>query len=98
MSITHKALNIKLIDSYNFLPMALAKLPSCFGLHELRKGYFPHLFNTRDNQEYVGPLPEAKYYSPETMTVSAKEAFMSWYNQHKDDTFDIQKEMLEYCR
>ncbi|GBM55080.1 hypothetical protein AVEN_258617-1, partial [Araneus ventricosus] len=44
MLITHTALNIKIIDSFNFLPMALSKLPSCFGLSELKKGFFPHLY------------------------------------------------------
>ncbi|KFM64530.1 hypothetical protein X975_14604, partial [Stegodyphus mimosarum] len=45
MSVRHPSLNIRVIDSLNFLPMALAKLPGCFGLSELKKGYFPHLFN-----------------------------------------------------
>jgi hypothetical protein len=34
--------------------MALAKLPKCFDLIELRKGYFPHFFNTLENQNYYG--------------------------------------------
>lgn len=98
MSISHRALGIRIIDSLNFLPMSLAKLPGCFGLTELKKGYFPHLFNTRENQEYVGPLPESKYYAPDTMSPSAREAFNSWYEDHKHDVFDFQQEMLSYCR
>jgi hypothetical protein len=47
MTINHTALDIRVIDSLNFLPMALAKLPACFGISELKKGYFPHLFNTQ---------------------------------------------------
>ncbi|XP_071043011.1 uncharacterized protein [Parasteatoda tepidariorum] len=31
MSIKHSTLRINIIDSFSFLPMALAKLPSCFG-------------------------------------------------------------------
>jgi hypothetical protein len=46
---------LKFIDSYNFLPCALAKIPAAFGLTELKKGYFPHFFNTEQNQTYVGP-------------------------------------------
>ncbi|XP_035217350.1 uncharacterized protein LOC118190704 [Stegodyphus dumicola] len=41
MNVRHPSLNIRVIDSLNFLPMALAKLPGCFGLTELKKGYFP---------------------------------------------------------
>jgi hypothetical protein len=38
---------IKIIDSYNFIPLALAKCPKTFGLTELKKGFFPYLFNTK---------------------------------------------------
>ena len=50
-----KDLHIKIIDSLNFLPMKLSNLPEVFGLKELKKGWFPHFFNTRENQRYVGP-------------------------------------------
>ncbi|GIY82970.1 DNA-directed DNA polymerase [Caerostris extrusa] len=43
MSILHPSLKIRIIDSLNFLPMPLSKIPDCFGFKELRKGYFPHL-------------------------------------------------------
>ena len=39
-----QALDLKFIDSFNYLPFALAKTPSAFGLKELKKGYFPHFF------------------------------------------------------
>lgn len=42
-------LNLTFVDSLNFLPMKLAKIPDVFGLQELCKGYFPHLFNTKAN-------------------------------------------------
>ena len=49
-------LNIKVIDSFNHLPMSLSKLPGAFGLNELKKGYSPHLFKTLENQNYVGSI------------------------------------------
>ncbi|XP_035230817.1 uncharacterized protein LOC118202735 [Stegodyphus dumicola] len=98
MSVRHPSLNIRVIDSLNFLPMALSKLPGCFGLSELKKGYFPHLFNARENQNYVGPLPEIHYYSPDTMSTSARQAFLASHDAHKGDVFDFQAEMLAYCR
>lgn len=96
MSITTQG--IRVIDSFNFLPMALSKIPACFGLHELKKGYFPHLFNTRENQEYVGVMPEPQYYSPETMQPSARTAFLAWYKENEGNRFNFQHEMLLYCR
>ena len=35
--------------------MPLAAFPKTFGFTELKKGYFPHLFNTREHAEYVEP-------------------------------------------
>lgn len=98
MSIRHSILNLRIIDSMNFLPMALAKLPACFGLTELKKGYFPHLFNNRENQTYIGPLPAPNFYSPECMSTSGNKSFQTWYATQKDTVFDFQKEMYAYCK
>ena len=98
MAINLPAHNIRLIDSFNFLPMGLAKLPSCFGLTATEKGYFPHYFNTKDNQNYKGPFPEPRYYGPEMMSNSARSAFLAWYEQHKLEEFDFKDEMEKYCK
>jgi hypothetical protein len=88
---------LRFIDSYNFLPCALAKMPVAFGLTELKKGYFPHFFNTEQNQNYVVPYPAAEYYNPEDMSISNRKAFYTWYKQQKNKTFNFQKEFLDYC-
>lgn len=98
MSIEVKSLNIRIIDSFNFLPMSLAKLPATFGLIELKKGYFPHFFNTPENQDYIGPLPGPQFYNPDAMSTSERQKFYSWYEERKAEPFDFRKEMLEYCR
>ena len=68
MSLTVPHCKIKMIDSINFLPMALAKLPQMFGFTELKKGYFPHLFNTKENQSVMMyTLPDISYYTPDSM-------------------------------
>jgi hypothetical protein len=52
-----------MIDSINFLPSALSELPRMFGFEELKKGYFPHLFNMKENQSVVlNHLPDVHYY------------------------------------
>ena len=55
---------VKFIDSLCFLPMPLASFPSTLNLTELKKGFFPHLFNTPDKQQYVGRIPD---YDPDGM-------------------------------
>ena len=64
---------LKFIDSLCFLPMPLASFPSTFNLTELKKGFFPHLFNTPDNQQYVGRIPD---YDPDGMM--AKKRKQKW--------------------
>ena len=78
MSIHVKAVNIKIIDSFNFLPMALGKLPKVFGFNEISKGYFPHLFNRSENQEYHGPMPDPSYYAPDSMSEMQRKNFFVW--------------------
>ena len=93
-----KDLHIKVIDSLNFLPMKLSKLPKAFGLKELKKGWFPHFFNTRENQEYLGPYPDPKYYRCNFMGNDKREECLAWLKSQENCVFDFKKEMLDYCR
>ena len=99
MSIEIPQYKRKIIDSLNFFPMALSKLPVTFGLMELKKGYFPHLFNTKHNQNYEGPLPDAKYYAPDGMNSEKRTEFYDWYETEKakEQPFNLQRELLDYC-
>ena len=94
------AVEIKFIDSLNFIPMALARFPKTFGLDELCKGYFPHYFNKDENQEYVGPIPCQEDYGANSMKPEAREKFLTWYQEQVENNyvFDFQKEILKYCR
>ena len=99
MCLTVPSCKIKMLDSINFLPMALAKLPSMFGFTELKKGYFPHLFNRKENQAVILQcLPEIQCYQPDAMKAEGREKFMEWYEKHRYDCFDFQQELLDYCR
>ena len=55
-------------DSLCFLPMPLSSFPATFGLTEMKKGFFPHAFNTAEHQDYRGPIPAIEYYDPEGMS------------------------------
>lgn len=63
---------VKFIDSLNFFPMALASFPKTFGITEMKKGFFPHFFNTKENEDYVGPIPDKSYYDPIGMSSSRR--------------------------
>lgn len=96
-------LNIKLIDSINFLPMPLSQLPKSFDLKELKKGYFPHLYNTEEMQqdESLTQLlehPPAEYYDPGSMSEKKRREFINWYSSNRNKNFDFHQELLDYCR
>ena len=96
----HLKINIKFIDSLNFIPMALAKFPKTFAQPELCKGYFPHFFNKDENQDYVGPIPCQDDYGVNYMKPEAREKFMTWHQEQVNNNyvFDFQHEILKYCR
>ena len=54
--------------------MPLASFPSTFNLTELKKGFFPHLFNTPYDQQYVGRIPDFEFYDPDGMMAKTR-----WY-------------------
>lgn len=91
-------LNLTFVDSLSFLPMKLDKIPDAFGLQELCKGYFPHLFNTKPHQNYVGPYPELQYYGYHFLSTEERKKLEDWHATKKDETFRFREEMLQYCR
>lgn len=93
-------LDIRLLDSLNFLPMALSKLPEAFNLEQLVKGYWPHYFNKSENQDYVGPYPGIDYYGVDTMNNVTRDKFLKWHTQKisNNEIFNFKKQIIEYCR
>ena len=90
--------NIRFIDSLSFTLIPLRDFPKTFDLTELAKGYFPHKFNTDENQNYVGAYPDKEYYGYNEMKKSDKEKFDKWYETTKGKIFDFKREMYEYCK
>lgn len=95
-----KGLNISFLDSINFLPMALRDLPKSLGLPiELKKGEFPHLFNTKANENYSGPFPDISFYGVDTMTKARRDEVMKWLNEETvGKIFEMKSEIVAYCR
>ncbi|KAK4883382.1 hypothetical protein RN001_006701 [Aquatica leii] len=90
--------NVRFIDSLNYLPLPLSKLPKTFDIPE-SKGYFPHLFNKKENENYNGPLPDIKFYDHDQMNTEDREKFLNWYseNKSKNYVFNMNNEILKYC-
>ena len=76
MKVEH-GLDICVLDSLNFLPMRLAAFPKAFGLSELKKGWFPHFFNTTENQNYIGPYPAVEMYGVDQMMPNDRDSFLN---------------------
>ena len=91
---------IRFIDSINFIPMALAKFPKTFGQDELCKGYFPHMFNKDENQNYVGPIPCQNDYGVNFMKPGERDAFIAWHDEQVANNYryDFREEIIKYCR
>ena len=100
LSMTIPMFNIKFIDSLNFIPMSLAKFPKTFGKTEMCKGYFPHLFNKEENQNYVGLIPCQADYGANFMKPEAREAFLAWHKEQVESNyeFNFREEIVKYCR
>ncbi|XP_074115793.1 uncharacterized protein LOC141538310 [Cotesia typhae] len=88
---------IKFIDSLNFISASLSALPKSFGFEDkMRKGYFPHFFNSRANQDYIGVMPDKQFYGFNSMSEkstspkkSEKQEFLEWRNYLKEKQIGI---------
>jgi len=105
--------DIRFIDSLNFFAMPLKAFPKTFGLKYTErneageeveafyaKGWFPHLFNRRENEDYVGPMPPKSEYMPETMSLEERESFEKWYEEQvkQNAVFDFRRDIKAYCQ
>ena len=87
---------VKILDSLMFLPMPLSEFSKTFKLQEV-KGYFPHFFNTKNNQNFIGNYPDIKYYGSQHFSREEKIKFDKWYDSTKGLTFNFNNELCDYC-
>jgi len=94
--------NVRVKDSYCFLPFSLSSFPKLFGVNELKKGFFP--FALSDTQQCFDaptiPLPPSSAFLFSTFSKSRKAEFMAWYKQRlaTNNTFNYKEEAISYCR
>jgi hypothetical protein len=70
--------HLHFLDSISYLPMPLRKLLQAFGL-SATKSWYPHFFNTKENMDYVGPIPDISYYGADAMSDAERNEFLEWY-------------------
>lgn len=92
-------MNIRFIDSLCFLTMPLKAFPKTFGEKELKKGYFPHWFNTKANWDYEGPMPPAEEFKYNAFKEKDRKDFIKWYDKKVKENYvwNQKREMKEYC-
>lgn len=90
--------NIRFIDSLSFFMQPLSALPKSFGLND-EKGFFPHLFNIPQNQDYKGPLPGIEFYDFDNMKPRLQKSFLEWYNAEvaSGAMFNFHQDIFRYC-
>lgn len=86
-------------DTYPHVSAPLANFPKMFGLPG-EKGYFPHKFNLKSTQTYVGPMPPIEFYCVEGMSAKKRQEVIDWHAEEVANgvIFDFRKEMASYCR
>jgi len=87
----------RFIDSLNHIAQPLCDFPATFNLKELKKGFFPYTFNTVENFNYIGTIPDKIYFNCDGMTSKKFKEFNIWYDLQKDVLYNFQKELYEYC-
>ena len=94
-----QGLNINFVDSVNFMCSRLEDFPSTFGIKELKKGFYPHLFNTQDNYNYVGDIPPRKDFCCNSFSEKKRKEFLIWYDNKVKNKYiwNNKRELLDYC-
>jgi hypothetical protein len=84
-------------DSSLFIAKPLESFSKTFNLNDCKKGWFPHDFNRKSNFHYVGKFPGKEYFKSEFFNITKKEEFNIWYDTVKDQVFDFERQLRDYC-
>lgn len=93
---------VRFIDSFSFIPSKLEDFIRCFDLNPdfSKYKFFPYRFNTQDNYNYEGTVPDERFYGIENFTEKKKEEFHHWRNDLLDRNyvFNMRQELIDYCK
>ena len=77
--------------------MSLSRFSDTFNIPHT-KITFLHMFNVSDNYNYVGSLPDVRYYDPDGIKEPLRTQLIEWHKCHENDVFDFSKEIDECCK
>lgn len=81
--------NIKILDLSLYYTGKLESVSQNFGL-KLKKGFYPYNFPKIDNLDYIGEVPDKKYFNSKEDYEGCKESLL-------EDQFDLKKYTIKYC-
>ena len=91
-----KVEGITWLDCLNYMAMPLRKLPEAFGpASEI--SWYPYLFNTAENMNYVGPMTDVSYYGLDEMSHSDRKDFLARYELKRHELSDNRRALEQYC-
>jgi hypothetical protein len=85
------------IDSISFMPCSLRKLPEAFGL-TVAKSWYPHYFNTKENMNYFGEIPDVPFYGADAMSAKERAEFLAWYESQRSVVCVNRNVLQAYCQ
>ena len=100
LSLEVPTLNLKFLDFLNFCPAKLAKLPSILNFDvPMKKGYCPYSFYTRENFNYIGPMPDLKYFDTDSKAIEEKQEIEEWHAEKLKNKYiwSFWDELETYC-
>ncbi|CAB3982959.1 DNA polymerase [Paramuricea clavata] len=87
--------NLKVLDSFLFLSMALSKFPEALGIENIAKGFHPYHFT---DLTYVGPMVGLEYFEPPAEGTPQRSKFDAWYVAQCLKPYNFKKAIYYYCR
>ena len=86
---------VTLLDSRMFIAAPLANFSKMFDV-KVKKGWFPHDFNRKENEEYEGPIPDVGYFDK---TLQKKQEFKDWHAKLRREGYvwNFWAEIIAYC-
>jgi len=97
MIVKNKNIELKFIDSLNFIPFPLRKFPNIFGFAD-SKSFFPYSFVNFDTLHYFGPMPQKKFFD---INPADEKEFDDFYYRDSikyQQQWSVKDVSIEYCK
>lgn len=76
--------------------MGLSKMPAALNLTTTEKGYFPHHFNRKENENYICAIPYKKFYGYDDLSEKDRAKFDAWYTTASQSFFNFKVQLYHF--